>query len=223
MAKALAVDPAYVAASTGLALLRKDQKRYEDAERQLLKAIELSPDDPQSYYTMGDVYTDWNKIEKAVEFYRRAALHGPDDPDTLNSVAWTLFKNQQDLADARKFALQAVALDPAPAYLHTLASIELSLGDWAAARKTIGTLIDSSDAAFLDDYRDDIVRLFRAFASAAHWGELTAVLHRDEVAPHWKPWVEAVALMAETHSAGEVSMEAQEILSLLRGTEAAAG
>jgi tetratricopeptide (TPR) repeat protein len=152
-----------------------------------------------------------------------AALQAPDNPEILNSIAWLLYENKLDLAKAKRLAVRAVELAPNEAnYLHTLASIELTLGDWPRAKETVRTWIHTASEEFISDYRNDVIGLFKAVASLGKASDLVSMVNQQEVASHWKPWVEAIAFIGrqDRDPNGKPSVEAQKILILLQAETA---
>ncbi|HYC05135.1 MAG TPA: tetratricopeptide repeat protein [Azospirillaceae bacterium] len=104
--------------------------RWPQAEADLLKALELSPDQPQLLNYLGYSWVDRNlNLEKGTELIRRAAELRPDDGYIVDSLGWALFRaGDIDGAIATlERAVQLKPMDPA---------INDHLGDayWAAGR-----------------------------------------------------------------------------------------
>lgn len=102
--------------------------------RRLLPAAEAAPivlQDQLTYYRFGG---NWNL------YYQRAVSlltdYPSDNPQLYNDVAWNLYCHVHDpqmLQQAREWAQRSVDLGPAYWNCHTLASLDLRLGDAAAA------------------------------------------------------------------------------------------
>jgi len=74
--KALQIDENLPGACLGLAALYAEQKRYPEAEKQLLRARMLKPDDWRVHYQLGELYWRAGEWIKAEESLRRGGqLH----------------------------------------------------------------------------------------------------------------------------------------------------
>ena len=75
--------------SYNLACVYKASRQYEKAEKQFLKALALSPDDPGIHYNLGILYDDslTNDL-KAKYHYQRFLELAPNDADAGRVVEW---------------------------------------------------------------------------------------------------------------------------------------
>jgi tetratricopeptide (TPR) repeat protein len=94
-------------------------------ERIIEREIERSPDNAELYRRLGDVNYAKNRYADAAEAYRKALKLKPDDAAALNNLAWLYATAEteelRNPEQALSLALQAVALDPSPHVLDTLA------------------------------------------------------------------------------------------------------
>lgn len=105
--------------------------RWTDAEADLLKALELSPEQPHLLNYLGYSWVDRGRnLEKARGMIERAVQLKPDDGYITDSLGWVLYL-LSDLDGALKYMERAVELRPLDA------TINDHLGDvyWAVGRK----------------------------------------------------------------------------------------
>jgi len=94
-------------------------------EKALLREIEKNPAHPELYQALGSLYYKWKKYSQAIEFYTITIDMSPNDPETLNNLAW-LYATCEDefLRDpnqALRLAERAAAIDSRAHILDTLA------------------------------------------------------------------------------------------------------
>lgn len=69
------------------------QKRWDQAEADLKRALELSPDDPQVLNYLGYSYLELNKnLDEALSLIQRAVAARPDSGYITDSLAWAYFR-----------------------------------------------------------------------------------------------------------------------------------
>ncbi len=90
-----------------------------------LRKIEKTPDNPQLYNLLGDLYYNEKKYPETIEAYEKSIVLDPHNPHALNNLAWYYatcddpdFRNPEK---ALQHALQAVDLKRVPHILDTLA------------------------------------------------------------------------------------------------------
>jgi len=138
------------------------------------------------------------RYDEAEQAYRRAIEIDPDDPRAYNNLAWLLYQQDRDLAEARRLAEQGTALAPEnPFYMHTLTTILVRLGDWPAAIPLIQRLIDKGGEQFLADTWSDLLLLFREAARNGQAAAARDLLDATDVGERWRPLREALAAAAE--------------------------
>ena len=78
-----------------------EERRYEDAERELEEAYLLRPRDQRVLNLLGLVYFKQEKLEKAEEVYRKLAAESPDAPTLFHNLGLIHFKlNRLEEAEA---------------------------------------------------------------------------------------------------------------------------
>jgi len=94
-------------------------------EKALLREIEKNPDHPELYRALGSLYYKGKKYPQAIEFYTRTLDMSPNDPETLNNLAWLYAtcedESLRDPKQALRLAERAAAIDPRAHILDTLA------------------------------------------------------------------------------------------------------
>ena len=78
-----------------------DEKRFEEAERELEEAYLLRPRDPKVLNLLGLIYFKQEKLEKAEEVYRKLAAESPEAPTLYYNLGLIHFKlNRLEEAEA---------------------------------------------------------------------------------------------------------------------------
>lgn len=78
--RALAIKPADGGIVDSLGWLDVRQGRLDDAERLLVRADRLSPEEPEILEHLGELYVKKADRGRALEAYKRALAHDPDEP-----------------------------------------------------------------------------------------------------------------------------------------------
>jgi len=94
-------------------------------EKIIFKELEKSPNDPNLYQTLGDIYYNANNYNGVKQAYEKSLTLNPDNPHVLNNLAW-LYATCDDLSfrnsiRALQLSKKAVTLLKAPHILDTLA------------------------------------------------------------------------------------------------------
>jgi tetratricopeptide (TPR) repeat protein len=108
----------------------------------------------------GNVEAGLGRWREAQKSYRQALRREPLHAEAMNNLAWALLQTQEP-EEAREWARKAVAAAPGePAFLDTLAGIELARGDVAAAREAVERGLELAPAGeilrALEEKRDRI-------------------------------------------------------------------
>jgi Flp pilus assembly protein TadD len=77
--RAIAIKPMSGEVSDSLGWLYVKLGRLDDAEHLLVRADRLTPEDPEILEHLGDLYVRRSDRARAVDAYRRALAHKPDD------------------------------------------------------------------------------------------------------------------------------------------------
>ncbi len=96
-----------------------------DIEHYLDQKLEKTADDAVLYWMVGNVYFERKQFSKAISAYDAALLLSPDNPDTLNNLAWLLATSEDpDLKNPQRaltLAQMAIKIKKAPHIWDTLA------------------------------------------------------------------------------------------------------
>lgn len=107
-----------------LAKIHLAQKDLAGAEADLKKAIELVPDNPNTYLLLSGIYTSRNEIPKALAELGEAVSHNPKDATALMIIG-VLHEQQKDYEAARTAYEKVLAVSPrASAAMNNLAYVE---------------------------------------------------------------------------------------------------
>ncbi len=106
-------------------------------EKIIFKELEKSPDDPNLYRTLGDIYYNAKNYHGVKQAYEKSLSLKPDNPHVLNNLAW-LYATCDDLSfrnsiRALKLSKKAVTLLKAPHILDTLAESYFVNGNYEKA------------------------------------------------------------------------------------------
>jgi Zn-dependent protease with chaperone function len=93
-------------------------------QKVLEKQIEYNPADPRYRFSLGNLYYEQGALKKAEVCYRESLALNPNDPETLNNLAWLYATTKDETLkkprEALELSLQAARLSPQPHILDTL-------------------------------------------------------------------------------------------------------
>jgi len=106
-------------------------------EKIIFKELEKSPNDPNLYQTLGDIYYNANNYNGVKQAYEKSLTLNPDNPHVLNNLAW-LYATCDDLSfrnsiRALQLSKKAETLLKAPHILDTLAECYFVNGKYEEA------------------------------------------------------------------------------------------
>jgi tetratricopeptide (TPR) repeat protein len=132
-----------------------------------LDAAKIGP-----YITLGYIYDNAGKFEKALEVYNQALAIAPEDPLLLNNFAYMLAQKKIRLDEALSKAKIAVEKNPDnPSFLDTIGWVYYGLGDLQQARRYM-------EMALTKDEKNPTI--------LEHLGDiLSAMDNKDEARVHW--------------------------------------
>ena len=82
-------------------------EKYDDAQSEYLKALEIAPGDPAASLGLATAYLNGNNIAGALEIAQSALVRSPDDPE-LNLVAAQALMGQHQYADAEPLLIKSL-------------------------------------------------------------------------------------------------------------------
>jgi tetratricopeptide (TPR) repeat protein len=117
---ALRIDPKHVKSYINLSRVLIEQKRFDDAIAKLTNASEIDNESIEVPRLMARAYTAQNKIDEAVDAYRRAIVLNERDAWSLNNLG-LLFLEQGFTEDAVPYLAKAIEVNPnVPAFHNNL-------------------------------------------------------------------------------------------------------
>ena len=177
-------------------IILEELGRYHEAEESLRKGI-LS--DPESTYAHLELVKQLLKRSErhaeALKIARETISRKPGDPELLNDMSWTFYKQDipSFLQTCEIWARQAVSLSPDNLnYHHTFASVLSALGKGGEALEPAGKYI--ADADFVEGTIDDAVGLFVELAAAGFAKDGLKLLKNSPAAGHLEPLVVGLQL-----------------------------
>lgn len=110
--EALEIIPHHAEAHRELGMVYYELDDGQGANREIVRALRLSPGDAWSWVVLGNVYMKFeNDAKQAERYYQRAYELDPTDPYLLNSYGVLKAKREQ-YAEARDLFEQAIEQDP---------------------------------------------------------------------------------------------------------------
>ncbi|RIK62795.1 MAG: hypothetical protein DCC64_09565 [Planctomycetota bacterium] len=97
-------------AATGDAQRAMRLARYDEALKQIDRALKIKPDDPRTLLLRGHIHRKQRKLKEALDDYRRAVEINPDDP-RARSFLGGLQRMMGDLGGAKENIMHALKLD----------------------------------------------------------------------------------------------------------------
>ncbi len=153
--KAMDVDPGHVPAHVNLGnnLLTQEPKDFVAAEKNFLKAIKLTPDEPNPYDLLGDVHRAQGKLEAAYDDYSKAVELAPELGSGYQQRAH-VSSFLGNYSEARADYTRSAELEKARGgagggfFLVFRAYVNLHEGDFDAAIDELRALAASADSEF---------------------------------------------------------------------------
>ena len=152
--------------AVGLGLAYYLQGRYDDAVKSLVRATELAPTDPNTYYFLSKAYDQSpNQVDEVIECFRRFAELRPNDGQAVLDYAVSLWKGKRSETSApyldqiESLLKKSIALDPSSSQAH------LQLGNLYSQRKQYGQAVPEYQEAIKlsPDLADAHFRLGQAY------------------------------------------------------------
>ncbi|MGC2211712.1 MAG: tetratricopeptide repeat protein [Silvibacterium sp.] len=89
----------------------RQRERYDDAQKEYVKALDISPNDPAALLGLASAYYDDANIGKTIETAQKALLQNPDDPE-INLLMGEALISQHKFTDAEPFLLKSLHAKP---------------------------------------------------------------------------------------------------------------
>jgi len=130
-------DPLDARGHNDLGVSYQQRGELDLALREYNRAAELDPEWGRPLINRGNVQAangTWREAEKS---YRQALKREPDNAEAMNNLAWVLLRSGET-AEALDWAQKAVAAGPLdPAFIDTLAEIQIAVRDHDGARRSV--------------------------------------------------------------------------------------
>jgi Tfp pilus assembly protein PilF len=137
-------DPLSAEEHNDLGVSYQERAEYDLAVREYERAAEMKKRWARPLINLGNVYAsqaDWSAAEKS---YRQALRREPENAEAMNNLAWVLCRAGNTDA-ALVWANKAVASKAdEPAFLDTLAEVQIARKDFAQARRTLDLALSLS-------------------------------------------------------------------------------
>lgn len=133
----LAKDPDNAALVMETGLTYQELGKNAEAERHYRQAIELAPDDPETYNTLGYFYAETGqKLDEALKLVQKAMAMKPDAGNIADSLGWVYYKqgNYRAAVEALQKAVQLMEKTPDPVVYDHLGDALAKLGRTEEAR-----------------------------------------------------------------------------------------
>lgn len=89
----------------------RQRERYDDAQKEYAKALDLSPNDTAALLGLASAYYGVQNIGKTLETAQKALAQSPNDPD-INLLMGEALLSQHKFADAEPYLLKALNAKP---------------------------------------------------------------------------------------------------------------
>lgn len=147
-------------------------------EKIIQREIDRTPDNPNLYSTLGDLYYSDKNYAKTIKAYEQSLMLEPDNPHILNNLAWLHATCEvQKFRDPKKalyLAEKAAKLDKSPYILDTLAESYYANGRFEEAVEAEIRALD-----LVVKNRRYYEKQLRKFMEAARGGDLSRLLDTD--------------------------------------------
>lgn len=168
--EALKVRPDYVDAYMNLGWIYKEQKKFKDAETNLLKVIELNEKNHEAYYILGGIHEFNGQPHKAIELYKKVMELNPDFMFVYTDLARAYFQTKQH-ALTQEVLEKGLALyqDNQNEFNFQLSEFFLSTGHYKKAVETYKKILNN------DLHNSDIYNNIAMSLKA--WGKVQEAMH----------------------------------------------
>lgn len=137
--KALELQPNFAKAHAGLGLAYFSQNELGSALEHYQRTAALEPQFLEAHLKIGTILLKQKRYAEAIDTYKVSAALAPDTAEIYHNLGICYARQAEaDLAAARRYAQEAVRLDPNVAsYYNTLALIDFRRGDYPQAEQAI--------------------------------------------------------------------------------------
>ena len=143
-------DPLDARQHNDLGLSYQQRGEYDLAVREFERAAGLDRKWALPLFNLGNLHAARGEWKLAAGNFRAALRCDPASAEAMNNLAWVLLKAGDD-KEALRWSEQAVKTDTSqPAFLDTLAEVQIAIHDYPAARLTVERALSvGSDPALM--------------------------------------------------------------------------
>lgn len=140
----------------GLGLMYVKQKKYKDAEKTYKLILDLSANDAEAHFYLGDVYYETNEKKLAEKDLKRAIELKPDYHEALNFLGYLYVDENRNLTEAEGLIKKALELSPDnSAYIDSLGWLYFKKGKFKEAVKELEKAILMMEDPIIFDHLGD--------------------------------------------------------------------
>jgi tetratricopeptide (TPR) repeat protein len=172
----------------------RQRERYDDAQKEYEKALEITPDDTAALLGLASAYYDDANMAKATETAQKALQRSPDDPD-INLLMGEVLLSQHKFSESEPYLLKAMNAKP-----QMLPHVHALLGEaYASDGKTQDSIRELKLGADSDQDGSVHYYLARQYAKAGDKADADASLQQMK-AIQQKRREGAVIAVEDSHS-----------------------
>jgi predicted Zn-dependent protease len=148
--KAIAIKPSFLAAHLGLARTLNSDHKTDEAEQEVRSVLDLSPDDAEANYLMGEILVNRSALANALPFLLKALHAAPEELPYVHADLGKVYEDQGETAKAIAEMKQAVSVDEDGSFYYRLGRLYLKAGDRKSADEAFAMttkLRNATDAA----------------------------------------------------------------------------
>ena len=136
-ANCLAIKKDFLPGIVNSALAHFYLQQFDQSEKFLKHALQINEREPSTLFTLGMIYKNQDKLDLALESFKKVLLHNAEDPPTLYQLGQINLK-KQEYDQAEYFLSKAVQLSPYDTAAHySLAMSLLRKGEQTKGRAMI--------------------------------------------------------------------------------------
>jgi tetratricopeptide (TPR) repeat protein len=158
--------------------------RTEDAERTILKTVELDSSNIDRKLNLGYFYHEQAEWDKAEAQYKLALQLDPSSAQTKNNYAYMLAVSGKDIEKALTFISEALEVEPEnPSYLDTKGWLLYKLGDYVGSIDFLqrALSLDANNIEILDHLGDVYEANGNSVEAKKHWEQALEINSDNEL------------------------------------------
>jgi tetratricopeptide (TPR) repeat protein len=148
--KAIAIKPSFLAAHLGLARSLNSDHRTGEAEQEVRSVLDLSPNDAEGNYLMGEILVNRSELASALPFLQKALHAAPEELPYVHADLSSAYEDKGETTKAIAELKQALGVDMDGSLYYRLGRLYLKTGDRKSAQEALAMaerLKHATDAA----------------------------------------------------------------------------